>query len=82
MTPARGRELIVEVATGFHAWDEYLAPLDVAMGGLTIQVAGESVNHAFRLLRREDLVLMTCYEKWQDDMEDMLMQCGAAQASL
>ena len=73
--PARGRELVVEVCTGFHAWDDFMAPLDVAMGGLTIQVAGESVNHAFRLLRREDLALMTGYEKWQRDMEDMHCRC-------
>ena len=45
----------VEVIDAIHDWHEYFLPFNFEVHGIAIMESEESVNHAWRLIRREDL---------------------------
>ena len=54
---ANGRELRCEVIDDVLDWQEFLVAANTHLSGHTIAHAMESVNHAFRFIKRSDLKL-------------------------
>ena len=65
-----GTSIEVETVTDVHNWHTLLHVLHLGIHGHTISVSGESVNHAFRLVRRQDILQYQQRKEWTAPFAD------------
>ena len=79
---ANGRELRCEVIDDVFDWQEFLVAADTHLSGHTIAHAMESVNHAFRFIKRSDLNLYKGSESWPKRGEGQRQPCDNQRLNL
>ena len=67
--PADGRKMTVDVLPATWAFQPWLADLEMSYSGITITAQDKSVNHAFRIIRREDLKHYDGSNQWVVDQD-------------
>ena len=64
-TPAKNRELRVEILEASHNWNNFLKTLNLEMSGIAITASERSVTHCFRAVSLQDLRNYKGSEAWK-----------------